>query len=61
MKKTLINYLGLLGIVSLVSYTLAVLFSPMAYPGYDWMSQAVSDLSADSAPSRQLWNQLSAL
>jgi len=59
MKKTLINYLGLLGVVSLLSYTVAVVFSPLAYPGYDWLRQAVSDLSAANAPSRQLWNQLS--
>lgn len=37
------------------------IFSPLAYPGYNWIAQAVSDLSADSAPSRVLWNQLSAL
>ena len=61
MKKTLINYLGLLGIISLLSYTVAVVFAPLAYPGYDWMSQAVSDLSAVDAPSRTLWNQLSSL
>ena len=61
MKKKLINYLGLLGIVQLLSYTAAVVFAPLAFPGYDWLSQAVSDLSADSAPSRMLWDQLSAL
>lgn len=61
MKRTLIHYCGLLGIVSLLSYTAAVFFSPLAYPGYNWMAQAVSDLSADSAPSRALWGQLSAL
>lgn len=61
MKRELINKLGLLGVISLVSYTAAVIFSPMAYPGYNWMSQAVSDLSADNAPSRMLWQQLSAL
>lgn len=61
MKRTLINYLGLLGIVSLISYTLAVIFSPLAYPNYHWMQQAVSDLSAQNAPSRILWNQLSSL
>lgn len=60
MKKTLINYMGLLGIISLLSYTIAVLFAPLAYPGYDWMAQAVSDLSAAGSPSRQLWNQLAA-
>ena len=61
MKQTWNQKLGLLGIVSLLSYTAAVLFAPLAYPGYDWLSQAVSDLSADSAPSRVLWNQLAAL
>lgn len=60
MKKSLIQKLGLLGIVSFLSYTAAVLFSPLAYPGYNWMAQAVSDLSAANAPSLGLWNQLSA-
>lgn len=61
MKKTLIQKLGLLGILSFLSYTAAVVFSPLAYPGYNWMSQAVSDLSAADSPSLALWNQLSAL
>lgn len=61
MKRTLINWLGLLGIVSLLSYTAAVIFAPTAYPGYNWMAQAVSDLSADNAPSKMLWEQLSSL
>lgn len=61
MKRTRINYLGLLGIISLLSYTAAVVFAPTAYPGYEWLSQAVSDLSAETAPSKTLWNQLSAL
>ena len=52
---------GALGVVSLLSYAAAVLFSPLAYPGYDWMSQAVSDLSALDAPSRELWGQLACL
>lgn len=61
MKKTLINRLGLLGLVSLLSYTAAVIFTPSAYPGYNWMAQAVSDLSANNAPSKMLWQQLSSL
>ena len=61
MKKTFIQVLGLTGIVSLLSYTAAVAFSPLAYPGYDRLSQAVSDLSAANAPSLGLWNRLSAL
>ena len=60
MKKTLIQKLGLLGIVSFLSYAAAVVFAPLAYPGYDWMAQAVSDLSAANAPSLALWNRLSA-
>ena len=60
-KKSLLNYCGLLGVVAFLSYTAAVVFSPLAYPGYDWMSQAVSDLSASNAPSLRLWNQLSSL
>ena len=51
---------ALLGVVSFLSYTTAVVFAPLAYPGYNWMSQAVSDLSAANAPSLALWNQLSA-
>ena len=61
MNEKLMRNLGWLGLVSLLSYTAAVVFSPLAYPGYDRMAQAVSDLSADTAPSRVLWNQLGAL
>jgi hypothetical membrane protein len=61
MKKTLINWMGLLGLISFLSYTTAVVFAPLAYPGYDWKSQAVSDLSAINSPSLMLWNQLSSL
>ncbi len=60
MNKKLINWIGLAGILSFISYTAAVVFSPMAFPGYKWMEQAVSDLSAESAPSRVLWERLSA-
>jgi len=61
MKKPLIQWLGLLGVISLISYTSAVVFSPLAYPGYNWMEQAVSDLSATNAPSKMLWSQLASL
>lgn len=61
MNKKLINWLGLTGILALVSYAAAVFLSPLAYPGYDPLAQAVSDLSAQDAPSRALWGQLSAL
>ena len=52
---------GIFGIINFLSYLAGVLFAPLAYPGYDWMSQAVSDLSADTAPSLMLWKQLTAL
>lgn len=61
MKKTLVQKLGLLGILSFLSYAAAVIFAPLAYPGYNSAAQAVSDLSAANAPSLALWNQLSAV
>ena len=45
MKQTLTQKLGLLGVLSFLSYAAAVVLAPLAYPGYDWMAQAVSDLS----------------
>ena len=60
-EKSLLNYCGLLGVAAFLSYTAAVVFSLLAYSGYDWMAQAVSDLSASNAPSLRLWNQLSSL
>lgn len=60
MKKSLVQILGLTGIVSFLSYTVAVIFAPLAYPGYNWLAQAVSDLSAANAPSLSLWNRLTA-
>lgn len=36
-KRTLTQKLGLLGVVSFLSYTAAVVFAPLAYPGYNWM------------------------
>ena len=56
-----VRMLGILGVISLLSYTAMVVFSPLAYPGYDWMSMAVSDLSAEGAPSQALANRLNAL
>ena len=61
MVKKRLRLLGVLGIISLLSYTAMVVFSPLAYPGYDWLSMAVSDLSAEGAPSAALANQLNAL
>ena len=60
-EKSLLNYCGLLGVAAFLSYTAAVVFSPLAYSGYDWMAQAVSALRASNAQSLRLWNQQSSL
>lgn len=60
MEKHL-KHLGVFGIISLLSYTAMIVFSPLAYPGYDWLSMAVSDLCAEGAPSEELASQLNAL
>jgi len=51
MKKSLINYLCLSGILSIIFYLLHDIIGALNYPGYNWMSQAVSDLTASDAPS----------
>ena len=56
-----IRKFGIFGILSLLSYTAMVVFSPLAYPGYDWLSMAVSELSADGSTSQALAEQLNAL
>lgn len=56
-----LSKLGILGLISLLSYTAMVVFSPLAYPGYDWMKMAVSELSAVGAPSADLANRLNSL
>ena len=50
-NKKLINYLSLSGVASIVFYLLHDIISTMNYPGYNWTSQAVSDLTATDAPS----------
>lgn len=56
-----LRLLGLLGVVSLLSYSAFVFISPFFYPGYDWLSSAVSDLCATDAPSLSVANRLNAL
>lgn len=50
-KKKLINWLCLSGILSIVFYLLHDIIGAMYYPNYNWLSQAVSDLTAKDAPS----------
>ena len=52
MKKTkLINWLCLSGILSVIFYFLHDVIGAMNYSGYNWTSQAVSDLTAVDSPS----------
>lgn len=56
-----LRLVGLMGIAALISYAAMVFFSPLAYPGYDWMSMAVSELTAEGAPSLRLADMLNCL
>ena len=60
-SRKLENWFGLLGAGSFLFYLLAVFLTPIAYPGYNAMGQAISDLSASNAPSRELWIQLTTI
>lgn len=60
-KKTLLQWLSLLGVVGAVFYFLHVIFGAQNYPGYDPLAQAVSDLTAADAPSREIAAALSAI
>ena len=61
MLEKRLRYFGIFGIISLLSYSAMVIFSPLAYPGYDWLTMAVSELSAVGAPSEKLASQLNCL
>jgi hypothetical membrane protein len=56
-SRKLENWLGLLGVAGFIISLFANFISPSAYPGYNWMSQPISDLFAQNAPSRELWTQ----
>ena len=50
-NKKLIQWLCLSGIMSTFFYLLHDIIGAMYYPNYNWLSQAVSDLTAKDAPS----------
>jgi hypothetical membrane protein len=52
--ETLKNLLPVCGIISVVFYFLHVVLGTLLYPGYNPMSQAVSDLTASNSPSRNI-------
>ena len=59
MKNGLVRRLCLTGILALVFYLLHDWVGALYYPGYDRLSQAVSDLTAVSAPSAAVAGGLS--
>lgn len=60
-NKKLINWLCLSGVLSIVFYLLHDIIGAINYPGYNWLSQAVSDLTATDAPSFVIASGLSAI
>ncbi len=56
-NRKLENWLGLLGVAGFIIGLFAHFITPSAYPGYNWMRQAISDLFAQNSPSRELWKQ----
>jgi len=60
-KRTLEQWLALLGIVGAVFYFLHVIIGKANYPGYSSMAQAISDLTAATAPSREIASALTGI
>lgn len=58
-KRSLLQWFCLSGVLGLVFYILHMVVGAMYYPRYDWMKQAVSDLTAVNAPSREIANSFS--
>lgn len=59
--RTLVRITCASGIASSLLYVAMNVIGPMQYPGYDPLSQSVSELSAIGAPSRPLWVTLGVL
>lgn len=57
----MINFLCLSGVVGIIFYVLHDIIGALNYPGYNWMSQAVSDLTATDAPSFVVANGFSSV
>jgi len=60
-NKKLANWFCLSGVIGLVFYILHDIVGAMYYPDYDWMSQAVSDLTATTAQSFVIASGLSSI
>lgn len=59
--KNKINWFCLTGILALIFYLLHDIIGAMNYPNYDWLSQAVSDLTATNSKSYIIANGLSSI
>jgi hypothetical protein len=59
--RTTGNWFALTGLLAGVFYLLHVVLGQLTYPGYDWMRQAVSDLTAGDSPSREIASSFSFL
>lgn len=53
-NKSIVQWFSLFAILGMIFYFLHVIIGTTLYPGYNWLTQAVSDLTADSAPSRDV-------
>lgn len=59
MKRKLINYLCLSGLVAFIFYICHDIIGALYYPGYNYLTQACSDLTAIDSPSYFIANPLS--
>lgn len=55
MNKSIVKAFIICGILAPIIYIATDLFAGMIYSGYDFSSQAISELSAIGAPTRALW------
>jgi hypothetical protein len=60
-NRKVINWLSLSGVFALVFYFLHVFIGMQNYPGYNWLHQAVSDLTAVNSPSYQIASRYTSL
>lgn len=60
-NKSILNYFSLAGIFAVVAYFLHDMIGAQFYQGYNFLSQAVSDLTASDAPSRIVAGGLSSV
>jgi hypothetical protein len=60
-RRTTINWISLTGVVAVFFYFAHVVLGRMGYDGYNWMAQAISDLTALDSPSYIVASRFSAL